>query len=113
MRANLAPLAPTTSTLQPALTHIAQVSSSLVRSLGSAPKTPARPAPSTKKQTVKWALETPQRLQKLLNEGKIEEAENDRNVILALLLKWTGVKGVEQLEESIERVWNGRQDDAQ
>lgn len=104
MRADLAPLAPTTSTLEPALNHIAEVSSSLVESLATISHSPKQASLKNKKQTVKWALNTPARLQRMVNERNLEGARADKAEIIGLLDKWEGVRGVKELREAIEAV---------
>ncbi|OCK81327.1 hypothetical protein K432DRAFT_295779 [Lepidopterella palustris CBS 459.81] len=112
MRSNMDPLAPTTSTLSPAISHIAETAASLSASLLDR----TTPAPgivvvalengeNVKKkarETVKWALDTPRRLEEMIKEGKSEEAVREWEEVSALLLNWRGVKGVQELREQCE-----------
>ncbi|KAH0612103.1 uncharacterized protein H6S33_010155 [Morchella sextelata] len=101
MRANMEPLAPTTSTLGPAIAHIAQVSASLVQTIPVSPvalsSTEGREGSKRKKETVVWALGCPERIEAAVKEGNMEEAEREWGVLKVCLEKWEGVKGVEQL----------------
>lgn len=97
------PLAPTTSTLGPAIAHIAQVSASLVQTIPPSPVAPRFTAfdgsSKKKKETVAWALTCPERIVEYVKDGKKEEAEREWGVLEGLLDKWKGVKGVEELRE--------------
>ncbi|RAH66984.1 uncharacterized protein BO66DRAFT_422534 [Aspergillus aculeatinus CBS 121060] len=54
--------------------------------------------------TVQWVLGAPERLEKLVAEGKAEEAEKDWEEVRKLLGKWEGVKGVAEVREACEKV---------
>ncbi|RPA84484.1 hypothetical protein BJ508DRAFT_38634 [Ascobolus immersus RN42] len=119
MRTNMTPLSSTTSGLEPAIAHIANVSASLASSLPSTDSTDSKPVPAStpeereaklkKQKTVKWALAAPARIQSLLDAGKTEEAEQDKKEVLGLLEKWGGVKGVDELRTKVEAL--GRHDE--
>src|SRR5688572_7910777 len=117
MRTNMTPLSSTTSGLEPAIAHIANVSASLASSLPTTgsndstttASTEEREAKLKKQKTVKWVLAAPERIQSLLDAGKTEEAEQDRKEVLALLEKWNGVKGVDELKAKVEAL--GRHDE--
>ncbi|EER44562.1 conserved hypothetical protein [Histoplasma capsulatum H143] len=49
------------------------------------------------RETVRWALASPKRLKKLLDDGKGEEADRDWKEVEKLLTKWKAVKGVDEL----------------
>ena len=106
MRAHMDPLAPTTSTLAPAIAHIAESSAALAKSM--AERTPkATPverengdlAGDKEKQrtTARWVVEAPERMRRLVREGKGEEATAQWADAERLLDKWTGVQGVEDV----------------
>ena len=100
MRANMEPLAPTTSTLGPAISHIAQVSASLVENIPPSPVTPNIPASNKrKKDAVVWALACPGRIEELVKTGRRDEAERVFGVLEGMLGKWKGVKGTKELRE--------------
>src|SRR5436305_8522197 len=118
MRSNMDPMGPTTSTLAPAIAHIAETASSLSISLRNTAspveeKTPAGPVLDEEEQkkvelhrkqvlTVRWVLDAPHRIRTLIRQGKRKEAEEDWAEIVALLNKWTGVKGVEEVRKAGE-----------
>lgn len=56
------------------------------------------------KETVRWVLGTPARLEKLVADGSREEAEKDWEEVRELLKKWEGVKGVQELRDACEKV---------
>lgn len=56
------------------------------------------------KETVRWVLATPERLGRLRDGGKTEEAERDWDEIRALLDKWEGVEGVAGVRDACEKV---------
>lgn len=103
MRANMEPLAPTTSTLGPAIAHIAQVSASLVQTIPPSPLAlrsgPSSESNKKKKKAVVWALSSPERIVEFVKAGKREEAEQEWGVLEGLLEKWKDVKGTEELRE--------------
>jgi len=97
MRASMEPLTPTTSTLEPAIGHIAQVSASLVETIHLPPPTETKPEVRERKEVVRWVLEAPRRIQRLKEEEKKEEAEAELERLQGVLDAWKGVKGVEEL----------------
>jgi vacuolar protein sorting-associated protein 51 len=109
MRTNMDPLAPATSTLSPAISHIAETASSLSSALvertsraQTASATPEQTKTGHQKQTVRWALHTPQRMEVLLAQGRRSAAESEFNEIKPLLEQWQGVDGVAALREHCE-----------
>ena len=97
------PLTPTTSTLSPAIAHIAETARSLAGSLQDRSVDSGKAQNLMKKrkqqETVRWVLATPQRLQDLIEEGKREEARSDWEEIELLLQQWDGAAGVSDLKE--------------
>ena len=116
------PLTPTTSTLEPAIAHIAETVRGLAGSLqettvdvdgrekGQGEE--ARKVKKAQQDTVRWVLATPDRLQGLLDEGESEEANKDWAEVHGLLKKWEGVKGVEKLESQCLKVMGKRRSDS-
>ena len=107
------PLTPTTSTLAPAISHIAETARSLVgslqdRSANSNLEYNSEDPTVTKKrrrqETVRWVLATPNRLQTLLDAGKLEEANSDWREVDTLLQHWEGVAGVSELKNSCMKI---------
>ena len=100
------PLTPTTSTLSPAISHIAETAKSLAGSLQGRSAKPSADNdagdPSLQKrrkqqETVRWILATPSRLQAMIGDGEIEEAKSDWAEVEDLLQQWDGVGGVSDL----------------
>jgi len=81
MRANMDPLTPTTSTLPPAISHIATISAS-IHSASDAQR---------KKDTVRWVVNTPDRMRRLIAQGRREDALAEWAVAMKLMAKWTNV----------------------
>jgi hypothetical protein len=97
------PLTPTTSTLAPAISHIAETAATLSRELEQ--NLPARKDPEVEKkrrqrETVRWVLDSPRRLQELIAEGKVDEAMSDWDTVRDLLDKWKGVQGTDALQRA-------------
>ncbi|KAF2838563.1 hypothetical protein M501DRAFT_934410 [Patellaria atrata CBS 101060] len=115
MRSNMDPLTPTTNTLSPAISHIAETAAALSSSL--IDRTPAPPkitaddiSPPTQqrqKQTVKWVLAAPTRLRSLVASGDIDSAEEDWAEVKNLLNKWDGVQGVDEVRKRCEAALKG------
>ena len=106
MRTNMDPLTPTTSTLAPAISHIAETTATL--SVELAAHAPVRGTQTAlqdlkARKTVQWVLDTPERLEQLLLDDKREEAENDWRSVRTLLDKWEGTKGVEAIRAACEK----------
>lgn len=110
MRTNMDPLTPATSTLSPAISHIAETARSLAGSLQDG--SPSSDASSTaeretvddtqrrkEQDTVLWVLGTPKRLQQMLSDGKKKEADTEWIEIKSLLEAWHGVPGVQELTD--------------
>jgi vacuolar protein sorting-associated protein 51 len=57
-----------------------------------------------KRDTVRWVLGTPARLQKSLEAGKRDEADADWQEIRQVLVKWQGVRGAAELESACQKV---------
>ncbi|KAL8695399.1 MAG: hypothetical protein Q9218_000158 [Villophora microphyllina] len=122
MRTNMDPLTPTTSTLSPAISHIAETAASLADSLqdratkGEALHV-AEDDAATKKQrrrdTVRWVLAAPKRLEALVKDGRREEATRDWEDVRRLLQKWQGVQGADEVKEQcIKAMGEDSPDDA-
>lgn len=117
MRTNMDPLTPTTSTLSPAVAHIAETARLLAGSLregkGQAAEEKRDVTEDMRKRkaqqdTVRWVLATPKRLRKMIDEGKREDAKKDWTEIRGLLEKWDGVKGVQDLRGQCEIIMDSK-----
>ncbi|KAI9758531.1 MAG: hypothetical protein M4579_003023 [Chaenotheca gracillima] len=103
MRTNMDPLFPTTSTLSPAVSHIAETASTLAASLQTASgsssigsgsgRPPSASQRRRQREAVRYALETPERLKRLISAGKVEEARKDFQAVEVVLGKWEATDG--------------------
>ncbi|KAH0274076.1 hypothetical protein KCU91_g5518, partial [Aureobasidium melanogenum] len=99
MRENVDPMAPVTTTLEPAVKHIADVAKSIADSRNAGDVERER-----QKETVRWVLGAPERLKGLKEQGKEEEVKKEWDEVRGLLDKWEGVKGVEEVRKKCEDV---------
>lgn len=105
MRERMDPLTPTTSTLTPAIGHIAETAASLSNELKrshdtSIPDAEAQKRQREKKATVRWVLDAPGRLRTLLDNDQRDEAEKQWADVSGLLTKWDGVRGVSEIRQA-------------
>jgi hypothetical protein len=127
MRGNMDPLAPTTHTLGPAISHIAETASSLSSSMQSQQAKPeglgisvlvdqddaekeAEIQKQRQRDTVRWVLDTPRRLQEMIDQDQDEEAEQEWEQVSKILAKWKDVVGVTELREACEEIMNEEED---
>ena len=113
MRTNMDPLTPTTSTLAPAISHIAETARVLAGSLQdrsvrsfaiNGAEDPVVKSKKQQQETVRWVLSTPQRLQRLVETGNLEDATSDWKEVSVLLQHWEGVAGVSELKNACLQV---------
>ncbi|KAI4711757.1 hypothetical protein J4E89_003199 [Alternaria sp. Ai002NY15] len=122
MRGNMDPLAPTTHTLGPAISHIAETAASLSSSLQDSHQSKEQglgisirveqddkdksDADKKRRQqdTVRWVLDTPRRLQDMVDQDQDEKAEKEWEEVSRILDKWKGVAGVQELREQCEAI---------
>ena len=114
---NMDPLTPTTSTLSPAIAHIADTAASLSKSLQErtmASQETGDPAFSTadpkskQRQLVRWVLGTPRRLTAMLQQDRKEEAEAEWIEVSQLLDRWIGIDGVDDVRQQCEQILTGQ-----
>jgi hypothetical protein len=127
MRGNMDPLTPATHTLGPAISHIAETATSLSSSMQGVPVKPdglgisvrvdedeedkeAEAKKQRQKDTVRWVLDTPRRLQELIDQDQDEEAEQDWEYVDKILAQWKGVAGVAELREECENIMREEDD---
>ncbi|KAL4879613.1 Vps51/Vps67-domain-containing protein [Aspergillus karnatakaensis] len=106
-----------TKTLGPAIAFVAETAGSLIkegeelrRRMKEAGAAGSEQDKTAEKETVKWVLGAPQRLEKLVATGNREEAEKDWEEVGKLLDKWQGVKGVAEVREACEAVMKEDED---
>ncbi|KAI9376276.1 Vps51/Vps67-domain-containing protein [Aspergillus egyptiacus] len=100
-----------TKTLGPAIAFVAETAGGLIqdgeelrRRMREAQGAGASGGKTAEKETVKWVLAAPNRLERLVAEGKRDEAEKDWEEVRGLLEKWQGVKGVAEVRDACEKV---------
>lgn len=113
MRDNMDPLTPTTSTLSPAVAHIAETARGLVARAGNGnggkeadggeERRELEKVRSRQRDTVRWVLGTPRRLGLMIDEGRVEDAKRDWEEIQGILRRWRDVAGVEELRDECEK----------
>ncbi|KEF62965.1 uncharacterized protein A1O9_00940 [Exophiala aquamarina CBS 119918] len=59
---------------------------------------------AAQKETVKWALDAPSRLQDLVARQEHDEARREYDAVLEALAHWKGVRGVDELRENCASV---------
>ncbi|OJJ72094.1 hypothetical protein ASPBRDRAFT_586906 [Aspergillus brasiliensis CBS 101740] len=108
-----------TKTLGPAIAFVAETAGGLIqegeeqqRRMKEVKESQGGERRRAEKGTVKWVLAAPGRVEKLLEEGKEDEAERDWDEVAKLLDKWEGVKGVKEVREACEKVMEGRKGEA-
>lgn len=112
MRDNMDPLTPTTSTLSPAVAHIAETARGLVAGAGDGNRRSEADGGEEEKEvgkakrgqrdTVRWVVGTPRRLGVMVDEGRVEDAKRDWKEIQGILQRWRDVDGVEELRKNCE-----------
>jgi hypothetical protein len=103
MRTNMDPLSPATSTLSPAISHIAETAASFAKEMAKSPmgdSAEAVAAKSKSRSVVQWALEGPERLKSLIDQGNPGEAHDQWVAIQKLLDRWGNVKGCAELRSA-------------
>jgi len=106
MRSNMDPLSPATSTLSPAISHIAETAAALADELA-VQDTSARAASTNnlaQAQKVKWVLATPDRLQSMFVAGQHQQAIEQLAHVKEILVQWKSPPGTDALLRSCETV---------
>ena len=112
MRTNMEPLIPTTSTLSPAIAHIAETASALASSVRQRTSASNLSEPSSggerkggkkhlQRATVRWVLNAPKRLRETKDE---ETARRDWEEVRGLLERWERTEGVERVRRECLQV---------
>lgn len=100
-----------TQTLGPAIGFVAETAGGLIQE-GEEQQRQMKEMKSTgrsyngkpEKETVKWVLGAPDRLERLLADGMKKDADKDWTEVKNLLDKWEGVKGVTEVKEACIKV---------
>lgn len=102
-------LTPTTSTLEPAVAHIADTAAELSR--GSNVPMEGNPVSATEasqnskaRETVIWALSSPRRLKTLIEQGQHDVAHAEHKEVSRLIEAWGEVRGTQELLKRCEDV---------
>ncbi|KAE8154006.1 Vps51/Vps67-domain-containing protein [Aspergillus avenaceus] len=100
-----------TKTLGPSIAFVAETAGGLIqegeeqqRRMKEAKASDAAERKKVEKETVRWVLDAPARLEKLVTDGKREDAENDWAEVQGILEQWKGVKGAQEVREACEKV---------
>jgi hypothetical protein len=100
-----------TKTLGPAIAFVAETAGGLIkegeeqrRRMKEAKAEDGASGLKNEKDTVRWVLAAPLRLEKLVAEDRREDAEKDWKEIQQLLDAWGEIKGVAEIRESCEKV---------
>jgi len=109
MRTNMDPLTPATSTLAPAISHIAETAATLSKELAehvSSSKQGNTDGRVKEVQTVRWVLDAPRRFRYLLDNDRKADVEDEWTVIKGLLDKWKSVEGAVEVKRQCEQALN-------
>ncbi|KAL4937996.1 hypothetical protein BDV06DRAFT_63390 [Aspergillus oleicola] len=105
-----------TKTLGPAIAFVAETAAGLIKEgeemRGSMGGSEEEKVNKAKRETVKWVLDAPGRLEGLAQSGNREEAEKDWEEVRGLLGMWEGTKGVAEVREACEQVMEKKVDEA-
>jgi hypothetical protein len=107
-----------TKTLGPAIAFVAETAGGLIKEGEEQRRRikevrdaePSQPK-KAEKETVRWVLAAPDRLEKLMVEDKQNEAEKDWEEIQRLLNAWGEVKGVAEVRAACEKVMDKPRND--
>lgn len=102
MREKMEPLSPGTSTLSPAIGHIAETAAGLKKDLREHARryeNDPRQEKQQQQKLVKWVLSAPDRIGRMHDDGETEAARDEWRRVEAVLNKWQGVAGVEEIKE--------------
>ena len=114
MRTNMDPLTPATSTLAPAISHIAETAATLSKELAEH-ASPSKQSNTDRRakevQTVRWVLDAPRRFRYLLDNDRKADVEDEWTVIKDLLDKWKGIEGATEVKRQCEQAFNSAAND--
>ncbi len=100
------PLSPSTSTLAPAIAHIAETAASLSTELQ--PENASQSAEQSRRESevelVTWILNSPNRLKSLIEAGQKREAAHQWSAIQTVLDRWKDVRGTDGVRRACQKV---------
>ncbi|KAK9235951.1 Vps51/Vps67-domain-containing protein [Lipomyces kononenkoae] len=108
MRGNIDPLRPTTSALEPAVAHIADVSTTLIATLSERRRKTASDEMASngtghtakeKAEFLRVIVDAPRHIQELLEMGDVEKAQADWDILEPVLNRFNSIKGVDKIME--------------
>ena len=103
MRSNMDPLSPATSTLAPAISHIAESAKGLADELAGKGEDDGWVERERGVKSVRWVLEAEGRLRMLARDGRRDDMEREWDSVRLVLDKWKDVKGVAEVRTACER----------
>jgi vacuolar protein sorting-associated protein 51 len=104
MRSNMDPLSPATSTLSPAISHIAETAASLAGELAKTTPDGGVTQQQSQVRNVQWVLDTPQRLEKLFAAGKQQTALQEWAAVQRTLDVWKSPAGTDTLKHTCQEI---------
>ncbi|KAK9388413.1 Vps51/Vps67-domain-containing protein [Lipomyces mesembrius] len=108
MRGNIDPLRPTTSALEPAVAHIAEVSTTLIATLSERRRKNASEEVASngnghsskeKSEFLRVIVDAPRRIRELVQKGDVEKARADWEIIEPVLNRLKGINGMDKIME--------------
>lgn len=105
LREKMDPMMPGTTTLIPAIGHIAETAAGLKKEMQDAHGTVGHAAKAgeekrKQQEIVRWVLQSPERISEMKSDGRDDEAKAEWEKVEKLLQKWHGVKGVDSVRKA-------------
>lgn len=105
LREKMDPMMPGTTTLIPAIGHIAETAAGLKKDMQDAHGTDGHAANAgeekrKQQEIVRWVLQSPERISEMMSDGRDDEAKAEWEKVEKLLQKWHGVKGVDNVRKA-------------
>ncbi|KAI5361362.1 putative vacuolar protein sorting-associated protein [Septoria linicola] len=113
MREKMDPMMPGTSTLGPAIGHIAETAAALKKEMRAADVGAEQTKLHEKRkqqELVRWVLGSAGRIEGLKRDHKDDEAEQEWQKVSSMLDKWTNVKGVQEVRKACLEALNADDD---
>jgi hypothetical protein len=108
------PLSPATSTLAPAIAHIAETSLGLADELakdGALERSEEQRKKDKQLRLVQRVITAPTRLKELMDDGRLQEAENEWKHVQKALHRWDHVPGASSIRERCEEIMDRLESD--